>query len=160
MNHPIDQVIHSTFTPTQVHPNVGLITSTLPQSTSIYTPVSTSLYSTTPHVPHDPAGTSSHLRMQTPLGQTQLARGKPPSNIPVPSGGLPFHGGPAPPGGQPPFHTPPGGQPSFVSHTTVVNPPLAGGNPRLLETLHNPREYLQEELLLNPTLGDTCIITH
>jgi hypothetical protein len=35
-----------------------------------------------------------------------------------------------------------------------------GGNPRLLETLHNPREYIQEALLLNPTLGGTCIITH
>jgi hypothetical protein len=29
-----------------------------------------------------------------------------------------------------------------------------------LETLHNPREYLQEALLPNPTLGGTHIITH
>jgi hypothetical protein len=35
-----------------------------------------------------------------------------------------------------------------------------GGNLRLLETLHNPREYLQEALLFNPTLGGTHIITH
>jgi hypothetical protein len=30
----------------------------------------------------------------------------------------------------------------------------------LLETLHNLREYLQETLLPNPTLGGTDIITH
>jgi hypothetical protein len=63
MNHPVDQVIHSTATPAQVHPNAGLITSTHPQSTSISTPVSTSFYSTAMHVPHDLAGTSSHPRM-------------------------------------------------------------------------------------------------
>jgi hypothetical protein len=34
-----------------------------------------------------------------------------------------------------------------------------GGNLRLLETLHNPREYLQEVLLPNPTLGGIHIIT-
>jgi hypothetical protein len=28
-----------------------------------------------------------------------------------------------------------------------------GGNLHLLETLHNPGEYLQEALLFNPTLG-------
>jgi hypothetical protein len=102
MNHPVDQVIHSTTTPAQVHPNVGLITSTNPQSTSISTPVSTSFYSTALHVPHDPAGTSSHPRMQTPPSQTKPAGGKPPFNIPFPPRGLPFHCGPAPPGGQPP----------------------------------------------------------
>jgi hypothetical protein len=79
MNHPVDQVIHPTATPTQVHPNAGLITSTLPQSTSISTLVSTSFYSTAPHVPHDPTGTSSHPRMQTPTGQPQPAGGKSPS---------------------------------------------------------------------------------
>jgi hypothetical protein len=98
-NHPVDQVIHPTATPTQVHPNVGLITSTHPQSTSISTSISTSFYSTAPHVPHNPTGTSSHLRMHTPAEQTQLAGGKPPSNIPFPPGGLPFHGGPTPPEG-------------------------------------------------------------
>jgi hypothetical protein len=35
-----------------------------------------------------------------------------------------------------------------------------GGNLRLLETLHNPGEYLQEKILPNPTLGGTHIITH
>jgi hypothetical protein len=35
-----------------------------------------------------------------------------------------------------------------------------GGNLRLLETLHNPGEYLQEENLPNPTLWGTHIITH
>jgi hypothetical protein len=129
MNHPVDQVIHPTATPTQVHPNAGLITSTHPQSTSISTLVSTSFYSTAPHVPHDPARTSSHPRMQTPASQTQPAGGKPPSNKPFPPGGLPFHGGPTPPGGQSPFHAPPGGQPPFASYTPVINPPLAGGQP-------------------------------
>jgi hypothetical protein len=129
MNHPVDQVINPTVTPAQVHPNAGLITSTHLQGTSISTPVSTSFYSTAPHVPHDPVGTSSHPRMQTPASPTQPAGGKPPSNEPFPPGGLPFHGGPTPPGGQPPFHAPPGGQPPFSSHTPVVNPPLAGGKP-------------------------------
>jgi hypothetical protein len=129
MNHPVDQVIYPTATPKQVHPNVGLITSTHPQSTSISTSISTSFYSTTLHVPHDLSGTSSHLRMQTPAGQTQLAGGKPPSNIPFPPIGLPFHGGPAPPGGQPLVHAPPRGKPSFSSQTPVIHPPLAGGKP-------------------------------
>jgi hypothetical protein len=35
-----------------------------------------------------------------------------------------------------------------------------GGNLRLMETLQNTREYLQEVLLFNPTLGDTRLITH
>jgi hypothetical protein len=35
-----------------------------------------------------------------------------------------------------------------------------GGNLRLLETLHNPREYLPEAHLPNPMLGGTHIITH
>ena len=104
MNYPVDQVINPTVTPTQVHPNAGLITSTHIQGTSISTPVSTIFYSTAPHVPHDPAGTSSHLRMQTPAGQTQLVGGKPPYNKPFPLGGIPFHGGPTPPKGKPPFH--------------------------------------------------------
>jgi hypothetical protein len=99
MNHPVNQVINPTATPAQFHPNARLITSTHLQSTSIYTPVSTRFYSTTPHVPHNPAGTSSHPRMQTPSGQTQSARGKPPSNEPFPPGGIAFHGGPIPPRG-------------------------------------------------------------
>lgn len=129
MNHPVDQVIHPTTTQAQVHPNARLITSTHPQRTSISTPVSTIFYSTAPHVPHDLAGTSSHPRTQTPVGQTQRAGGKPPSNTPFPPGGLPFHGGPTPSEGQPPFHAPPGGKPPFVSHTPVLNPLLAGGQP-------------------------------
>jgi hypothetical protein len=129
MNCPVNQVIPSTATLTQVHHNAGLITSTHPQSTSISTPISISFYSIALHVPHDPAGTSSHPRMQTPVGQTQPAGGKPPSNIPFPPGGIPFHGGPTPPEGQSPFHTPPGGQPPFASYTPIVNPPLAGGKP-------------------------------
>jgi hypothetical protein len=159
-NHPVDQVINPTATPTQVHPNARLITSTHPQSTSISTPISTRFYSIAPHVPHDPAGTFSHPRMQNPAGQTQLARGKPPSKEPFPPRGIPFHGGPTPYGGHPPFHAPPGGKPPFASHIPVINPLLIGGNPHLLETLHNPGQYLQEALLLNPTLGGTCIITH
>jgi hypothetical protein len=35
-----------------------------------------------------------------------------------------------------------------------------GGNLRLMETLHNLGDYLQEEILFNPTLGGTHIITH
>jgi hypothetical protein len=35
-----------------------------------------------------------------------------------------------------------------------------GGNLLLLETLHNPREYLWEAHLPNPVLGGTHIITH
>jgi hypothetical protein len=70
MNHLVDQVINPTVTPAQVHPNAGLITSTHLQRTSISTPVSTSFYSTAPDVPHDLAGTYSHLRTQTPVGQT------------------------------------------------------------------------------------------
>ena len=35
-----------------------------------------------------------------------------------------------------------------------------GGNLCLLETLHNPREYLQEAHLPNPMLGGIHIITH
>jgi hypothetical protein len=82
-----------------------------------------------PHVPHDPVWTSSHPRTQTLAGQTQTAGGKPPSNEPFPHGGLPFHGGPTPPEGQPPFYAPPRGKPPFASHTPVINPPLAGGQP-------------------------------
>jgi hypothetical protein len=67
--------------------------------------------------------------MHTPASPTQLAGGKPPSNEPFPPGGLPFHGGPTPPRGQPPFHTPPGGKPLFASHTLVINTPMAGGQP-------------------------------
>jgi hypothetical protein len=35
-----------------------------------------------------------------------------------------------------------------------------GGNLHLLETLHNPGEYLPEAHLPNPMLGGTHIITH
>jgi hypothetical protein len=133
MNHLVDQVIHSTATLAQVHPNAELITSTHPQSTSISTPVSTRFYSTAPHVPHDPAGTSSHPRTQTSAGQTQPAGGKPPSNEPFPPRGLPFHGGPTPPRGQPTFHAPPRGKPPFASHTPAINPPLAWGQPSFVE---------------------------
>jgi hypothetical protein len=91
MNHPVDQVINPTVTPTQVHPNAGLVTSTHLQGTSIPTPISTIFYSTTPHVPHDPVGTSFQPRVQTPASPTQPAKGKPPSNEHFPFGGLPFH---------------------------------------------------------------------
>jgi hypothetical protein len=67
--------------------------------------------------------------MKTPTGQTQLARGKTPSKEPFPLGGIPFHGGPTPPGGKPTFHAPYGGQPPSASHTSVVNPLLVGGQP-------------------------------
>jgi hypothetical protein len=129
MNHPVNQVIHPTATPTQVHPNAGLITSTHPQSTSISTLVSTSFHSIAPHVPHDPTRASSHPRMKTPAGQTQPAGGKPPSNKHFPLGGLLFHGRPTPPRGQPTFYAPPRGKPPFSSHTPIINPPLAGGQP-------------------------------
>jgi hypothetical protein len=127
MNHPVNQVINPTITSAQVHPNVGLITSTHLQGTSI--PTFTIFSSTSPHVPHDPAGTSFHPRMQTPASQTQLTGGKPPSNEHFPPGGISFYGRPTPPGGQPPFHAPPGGKPLFSSHTPDVNPPLVGGKP-------------------------------
>jgi hypothetical protein len=65
MNHPIDQVINPIVTSTQVHSNVGLITFTHSQGTSIPTPTFTNFHSTTPHVSHDLAGTSLHQRMQT-----------------------------------------------------------------------------------------------
>jgi hypothetical protein len=147
MNHPVDRVIHPTTTPAQVHPSARLITSTHPQSTSISTPVSTSFYSTAPHVPHNPAGTSSHPRMQTPAGQTQPDGGKPPSNEPFPPRGLPLHGRPTPPGGQPTFHAPPGGQPPFSSHTLVANPPLAAGQPSFAG------KYLQVGIFTQPHIG-------
>ena len=86
-----------------------------------------------------PAGASFHPIMQTPASQTQLVRGKPPSNKPFPPGGLPFYGGHTPLGGQPPFHAPPGGKPPFASHTSVVNPPLAGGKPSFVG---NPKKSL------------------
>jgi hypothetical protein len=60
MNHPIDQVIKPTITSAQVHPNARLITSTHSQGTSIPTPTFTNFHSTTPHVPHNLAGTSLH----------------------------------------------------------------------------------------------------
>jgi hypothetical protein len=63
MNHPVDQVIKPTVTSTQVHPNARLITSTHLQGTSIPIPIFTSVSSTSPHVPRDPAGTYFHLRM-------------------------------------------------------------------------------------------------
>jgi hypothetical protein len=66
MNHPVDQVINPTVTPAQVHPNARLITSTHLQGTSISTLVSTRFYSTAPHVPHDPVGTSSHPKNADP----------------------------------------------------------------------------------------------
>jgi hypothetical protein len=138
MNHPVDQVINPTVTPAQVHPNVGLITSTHIQGTSISTPISTRFYSTTPHVPHDPAWTSSHPRIQTPIGQPQLTGGKPPSNKPFPHGGIPFHGGPTPPGGQPLFMLLLDGNLQFANHTPVVNPPLAEGQPSFVG---NPSQF-------------------
>jgi hypothetical protein len=119
-----------------------------------------SFYSTTPDVPHNPVGTSFQLRMQTPVIQTQPVGGKPSSNEPFPPGGLPFYGGPTPPGGQPPFHAPPGGKPLFSSHTPVVNPPLAGGKPLFVG---NPSKSWGVSLggtFIQPTLGDTRLITH
>jgi hypothetical protein len=129
INHPVDQVINPIVTLAQVHTNDGLITSTHLQGTSIPTPISTSFYSTAPHVPHDSVGTSFQPRMQTPSSPTQPAGGKPPSNKPLPPGGLLFYGGPTPPRGQPPFHAPPRGKPLFSSHTPIVNPSLVGGKP-------------------------------
>jgi hypothetical protein len=129
MNHLVDQVINPTVTLAQVHPNVELITSTHLQRTSTSTPISISFYSTTPHVLDDSAGTSAHLRMQTPASRTQPNGGKPPSNEPFPLGAIPFHGGPTPLGGYPPFHAPPGGKPLFSSDTPVINPSLEGGKP-------------------------------
>jgi hypothetical protein len=160
MNHPIDQVINPTITSSQVHPNAGIITSTHSQGTLIPTPTFTNFHSTSPHVPHDLAGTSFHQRMQTLASQIQLTGGKPPSSEPIPPRRTPFYGRPTPIGGQPPFYVPPGGKPPFSNHTPIVNPSLAGGNHRLLETLHNPGEYLWEAHLPNPMLGGTHIITH
>jgi hypothetical protein len=129
MNHPIDQVINPNVVLSQVYPNVGIITSTHSQGTSIPTPTFTNFHSTAPHVPHDPAGTSFHPRMQTLENQIQPTGGKPPSSVPIPLGIPPSYGGPTPPVGQPPFHVLPGGQPPFASHTPDINPPLAGGKP-------------------------------
>jgi hypothetical protein len=129
INHPIDQVINPTIASSQVYPNVGLITFTHSQATSI--PTFTRFHSTTPHVSHDPAGTYFHPRIQTLASQIQLNGGKPPSSRPIPPRGTPFYGGPTPPGGQTPFHAPPRGKPPFSSHTPIVNPPLAGGKPLL-----------------------------
>jgi hypothetical protein len=129
MNHPIYQVINPTVTSAQVHPNVGLITSTHSRGTSNPTPTFTNFHSTTPHVPHDLAGTSLHKIMQTLASQIQPIGGKPPSSRPIPPGKPPFYGGPTPPGGQPHFHVPPIGQPPFAIHTPVVNTPLERGKP-------------------------------
>jgi hypothetical protein len=135
IDHPIEQVIDPTVTSTQVHLNVGVITSTHTQGTSTATPTFTPFHSTTPHVPQDPVGTSLHQRMQTLARQTQSTvghiptGGKPPSSGPIPPGGQPSYSGPTPPGGQPPFHVPSGGQPPFTGQTPVVNPPMAGGKP-------------------------------
>jgi hypothetical protein len=104
MNHPIDQVINPTIASTQVYPNVGLITSTHSQGTSIPTPDFTNFHSTTPHVSYDPVGTSFKLIMQTLSNKIQPTRGKPPSSVPFLSGGPPFYGGPTPLKGQSPFH--------------------------------------------------------
>jgi hypothetical protein len=67
--------------------------------------------------------------MQTLTSQIQLTGGKPPYSKTIPPRGPLFYGGPAPPGGHPPFHVPLGGKPPFASHTLVINPPLAGGQP-------------------------------
>jgi hypothetical protein len=75
MSHPIDQVIIHTITSAQVHPTTRLIASAHIQSTSIPTSISMRFYSTAPHVPHDPVGTSFQPRMQTPASQTQSAGG-------------------------------------------------------------------------------------
>jgi hypothetical protein len=151
MNHPFVQVIIPTVTSTKVHPNAGLINSTHLQGTSIPTPIFTIFYSTAPHVPHDLVGTYFHPRMQTPTSQTQSIGGKPPHNEPFCSRGLPFYGRPTPPGGQPPFHAPPGGQPSFSSHTPIVNPPMAGGQPSFVG---NPSQSWEV------SLGGTFIQPH
>jgi hypothetical protein len=63
MNHPIDQVINPIVVSSQVYPNVGIITSTHSQGTSIPTPTFTNFHSTAPHVLHDHARTSFHPRM-------------------------------------------------------------------------------------------------
>jgi hypothetical protein len=54
---------------------------------------------------------------------------------------------------------PEGNLPLTVMPRSVIHH-WQGGNLCLLETLHNPREYLQEAHLPNPTLGGTHIITH
>jgi hypothetical protein len=99
MDHPIDQVINPTVVSTQVHPNAGLITSTHSQGTSIPTPTFTKFHTIAPHVPHDPAGTSFHPRMQTLANQIQPNRGKTPSSGPILPGGPPFYDRPTPPRG-------------------------------------------------------------
>jgi hypothetical protein len=86
MNHPIDQFIKPIVTSAQVHPNARLITSTHSQGTSIPTLTFTNIHSTTPHVPHDLAGTSFHPRIQTLANQIQQTGGKPPSSGPIPIG--------------------------------------------------------------------------
>jgi hypothetical protein len=129
MNHPIDRVNNPTITSAQVHPNVGLITSTLSQGTSIPTPTFTIFHSTAPHVPHNLARIYLHHKMQTLASQIQPNGGKPPSSGPIPPGIPPSNHGPPPPGGQPPFHVPSGGKHPFASHTPVINTLLAGGKP-------------------------------
>jgi hypothetical protein len=84
MNHPINQFINPTIASAQVYPNVGLITSTHSQGTSIPTPTFTNFHSSAPHVPYDPAGTSFHPRMQTLSSQIQPTGGKPPSSGSIP----------------------------------------------------------------------------
>jgi hypothetical protein len=153
MNHLIDQVINPTIASAQVHHNVGLITSTLSQGTSIPTPTFTNFHSTAPHVPHDPAETSFHPRMQTLSNQIQPTGGKPPSSGPIPPGGSPFYGRPTPPGGQPPFHAPPRGQPPFASHTPVVNPPLARGQPSFVVNPSQPWGVSSGGTFTQPHIG-------
>jgi hypothetical protein len=129
MNHSIDQVINPTVASAQVYPNVGLITYTHSQGTSIPTPAFTNFHSTAPHVPHDLARIYFHPRMQALANQIEPTGGKPLSRGPIPPGRTPSYGGSTPPEGQPPFHVLPGGKPPFASHTLVINPPLVGGQP-------------------------------
>jgi hypothetical protein len=53
-----------------------------------------------------------------------------------------------------------GGQLPFIGQTIVVTQPMVGGNPLLLETLHNLGEYVKEVHLINFTKGGNHTITH
>jgi hypothetical protein len=98
--------------------------------------------------------------MQTLANQIQPTGGKPPYSGPIPPGRPPSYGGPTPPGGQPPFHVLSGGNLPFPVIPRSLIHRWQGGKFHLLETLHNPREYLPKAHLLNSMLGGTHIITH
>jgi hypothetical protein len=123
MNHPIDHVINPIVASTKVYPNDGIITSTHSQGTSIPTPSFTNFHSTAPHdtilLGHLPKNAypcqpnTTNWRETTTLSLLEYHH----------------HGGPTPL--QPPFHILTRGQPPFASYISVINPPLAGGQPFL-----------------------------